>query len=287
MKNAETILNQALQQHKPSLIILSFSGGYDSMVACHYAALWARHHAHSTNVITLAVDTLLSADGWREFITSTSKALKLPRLEIRETTMLDKWQSDVRERGFAYRRHQHKIYFYYLKQNAFRAALADHKKHRTDRIMFVDGVRRDESSARAAHPAIARRGSGVYVSPLIHWSSDDIARYRWRHDMPENPFYARWGNSGDCGCNWHNNISAEAMQRHGSKAWEIIAPLHDHGEQTHGYGYDGEPAAKVHKDQLELPLDFGDTPYYCAGCERSATTDTQSQDFVALQRMEW
>ena len=57
------ILNRALQTYKPSLIICSYSGGYDSMSAAHLVGRWYKRHAHSTNVITASVDTLISADG--------------------------------------------------------------------------------------------------------------------------------------------------------------------------------------------------------------------------------
>lgn len=33
MKTAETILSETLARHKPSLIVISYSGGYDSMIA--------------------------------------------------------------------------------------------------------------------------------------------------------------------------------------------------------------------------------------------------------------
>jgi 3'-phosphoadenosine 5'-phosphosulfate sulfotransferase (PAPS reductase)/FAD synthetase len=287
MKPTEQILSETLQRYKPSLIVCSYSGGYDSMVATHKTLQWAKQHAHSTNILTIAVNTKLHADGWPEFVTTSAKTIGSRRFEIWQTTMLEKWIADVETRGFAYRKAQHKIYFYYLKQNAFRAVVAHYKKHTHDRIMFVTGVRRSESKERANTPESERYGSNVWCNPLVNWSEQDIHLYRLEHDLPENPFYHITNNSGDCMCNWHTNIPLASVK---GAARDIIAPLDKQCREQFGYGYGEEPSKGAKQEaagQLRM-FDFDDNgvPNLCASCERPKATQDQV-DSVLLQRMEW
>lgn len=286
-QTAEAILNRALQQYKPSLVVLCYSGGYDSMAATHLVSLWRKTQAHSTNVITASVDTGISADGWRDFVTASAHAIGAPRFEIADNPELDSWQNDVRERGFVYRRHQHKLYFYWLKQRVFRALLANYKKHRFDRIMFITGVRRAESRERADTSEVERKGSGVYVNPLVYWTDEEVAAYRFAHSLPINPFYDVFHNSGDCLCNWHNQISLQSVQQHAPDVYRIIQPLHEHCQQNHGYGYDSEPSIYAKQEAAgQLPLFPEDVPNLCAGCSRRTPTNAET-DEVFLQRLKW
>lgn len=289
MKSVETILSEALAVHKPSLIVCSYSGGYDSMVATHKALKWARNHAHSTNIITVAINTLLHADGWTEYVTQSAKQLGARRFEVWKTAMLDKWITDVTERGFAYRPHQHKIYFYYLKQNAFRSVVAHYKKNRHDRIMFITGVRRSESKERANTPEYERTGSNVWVHPLVNWTEQDIHEYRFAHDFPENPFYALTNNSGDCLCNWHTNISVKTLEKAAKEAAKVIMPLDAKCRSQFGYGYGQEPSKYLKQEaagQLRLLDNLDDIINLCAGCAKPSATNEQSEDLL-MQRWEW
>lgn len=284
-----SILDRAIQVYKPSLIVCSYSGGYDSMIATHLVSNWRKRFGHSTNVITASVDTLISADGWREFVTASARAIGAPRFEIANNPELDSWIQDVQARGFAYRPHQHKIYFYYLKQRVFRALLARYKKHTHDRVMFITGVRRAESTARAKTPEVERAGSAVYVNPLVYWSDEDCATYRLTHELPMNPFYDTFHNSGDCLCNWHNQISLTSLQTHAPHTYEIVKPLHDACQNEHGYGYDSEPSQASKRElagQIRMFPDMDDMPNLCAGCSRQTPSNTAMDD-VMMQRMEW
>jgi len=283
MKSSEQILEEAVQIHKPSLIVCSYSGGYDSMCAMHRTFKWAKQYARSIDIATISVNTKIHADGWPEFVTKSAAQIGARRFELWETSMLDKWIKDVQERGFAYRKAQHKIYFYYLKQNAFRAVIAKYKKHEHDRIMFVTGVRRSESKERASTPEHERIGCGVWVNPLVNWSEYDIHQYRLDHNFPENPFYALTNNSGDCMCNWHTNIKLPMVT---GEARTILEPLDTQCRQQFGYGYGEEPSRYIAQEAAgQMPL-FGDTPYLCVGCERPKAGNELLENML-MQRMAW
>lgn len=282
---ARSILDRAVQTYNPSLIICCYSGGYDSMIATHLVMRW-RTNVH---VLTAAVDTLISADGWRNYVTDSAHAIGARHFVIADNPELDSWKRDVLERGFVYRRNQHLFYFYWLKQRVFRLLLAKYKTHKTDRVMFVTGVRRAESKERVNTPEVSQSGSAVYCNPLVYWSDEECWLYRQAHELPVNPFYDTFGNSGDCLCNWHNRISLQTVEQHAPKVYEVIKPLHDHCKAHHGYGYQGEPSRYTKQElagQRPLFPDMDDMPNLCAGCERHEPTNAQ-MDEMMMQRLKW
>jgi 3'-phosphoadenosine 5'-phosphosulfate sulfotransferase (PAPS reductase)/FAD synthetase len=287
---AETIriLNEAYDTWNPSTVVACFSGGDDSAVMTHIAVQWAKEKGIS--LVTMAADTLISADGWREYVTDAAAKIGATYFEIWDNPDLGKWIKDVQERGFVYRKAQHPFYFYYLKQRQFRAALQHFKKHRKDRVMFLCGIRRSESTDRLTAPEIRKDGSGIWVNPIVYWSELDIADYRVFNDLPRNPFYDLTGNSGDCMCNWHNRIPLDKLKKHATAASKIILPLDAQCREKFGYGYDNEPTKRPEDNgQMTLPLfdwNTRGTPNLCAGCSKPEHA-SELVDFAQLQRMEW
>lgn len=282
---SRSILDRAVATYDPSLIMCCFSGGYDSLIATHMVHRWQA----PVPVLTVSVDTLISADGWREFVTTAAAAIGVTRFEIADNPELDSWKKDVEERGFVYRRNQHLFYFYWLKQRVFRLLLAKYKTHRHDRVMFVTGVRRAESKERANTPEVSESGSAVYCNPLVYWNEEECWLYRTAHELPVNPFYDTFGNSGDCLCNWHNQISLAAVEQHAPNAYQVIKPLHDGCLTNHGYGYQGEPSRYTKQElagQMRLLPDMDDVPNLCAGCSRIAP-DNATLDELMAQRLKW
>jgi phosphoadenosine phosphosulfate reductase len=56
----------------------------------------------------------------------------------------------------------------------------------------MSGLRRAESTARAATPIVARDLRGlVKINPIATWSDADVAGYIADHDIPTNPLLAR------------------------------------------------------------------------------------------------
>lgn len=289
IQQSHKIIERAVQEHKPSLLVLSFSGGYDSMVSSHLARQWALTSGHSINTLTMSVDTTISADGWPEFVASAARQMKLGPFQLWQTTHFQEWADRAIEKGIPYRESQHKINFYYLKQVAFRACVQKHKKFHTDRIMFINGVRRAESAARQNASEVERQGSGVYVNAIVHWPDEMVQQYRIDHNMPQNPFYDNAGNSGDCLCNWHIHFKAEDVRRHSPKAWQRLKPVHEGCQARWGYGYGEEPRNGTFVEgagvQMLLP-GLDETPMLCAGCQKPAPKNEAVAD-VMLSRMQW
>lgn len=282
------ILDEATEEHQPSHLIACFSGGYDSMIMTHLAVKWAKERRYP--LLTIAVDTLISADGWREFVTLSAERIGATDFQIWNNPDLELWANDVKTRGFVYRKAQHPFYFYYLKQRVFRSMVAHYKTHLHDRVMFLNGIRRSESIDRRHVPETERKGSGVFVNPILFWSDEAVQQYRIDHDLPLNPFYDRTHNSGDCLCNWHNHISVAELHQFGSGAAKTIDPLREWNVKVFGYDYDDEAPVSQKQEaagqQRLFDWDTDCTPNLCAGCNKPEPTNT-ALDFVQLQRMDW
>lgn len=263
------------------------------MVSSHLAAQWARRRGHSVRVMTLSADTRVGADGWAEFVRAAGRQLRLPQHSIRKTEKIEDWETRIRHKGFPYRRSQHAINFYYLKQCTFRTFMQECKKHWRDRIMFVDGVRRAESSERSSRAEHTRSGCEVHVNPILYWQDEHVDVYRHTHEMPNNPFYDLIGNSGDCLCNWHTQYSVDLLRSYARDAGRIIEPLHYACRETFGYGYGEEPrngtfaeGAGVQMSLFDVLPGIDETPNLCSGCRKPKATNA-ARDDVLIQRMEW
>lgn len=72
---------------------------------------------------------------------------------------------------------------------------------RRERVVYLAGRRRAESRRRAHVPITDRRGSVLWVSPLVHWTKLDMTTYRLMcGDVPSNHVSDTIHMSGECLC---------------------------------------------------------------------------------------
>lgn len=297
---AYDILQASFHAHKPVAIIVLYSGGYDSMVTAHLTHEWVQRFPPRLFVYrVISVDTHISADGWREFVSRTGA--QFGEHEIWDNPEPEWYFKDSMNFGFPYTRQAHVIQYRHNKERAIMSALKEYKTTRNSRVMFVTGVRRAESRARANAPEWDRRGSAVFCNPLINWTSEALAQHRYVHDLPINPFYDTVRGSGDCQCNWGGFITLPTLLKHSPRLGERIAALDAACRARHGWGWGERPSFGVlaeRNGQLPLFADVegnksivqklhgaGSTPNLCADCERVVTN--QERDFVIMQRMDW
>lgn len=67
-------------------------------------------------------------------------------------------------------------------------------------VLFLSGIRRDESAAREGYDPLTYRGSAKFVNPLTHWTNPEMAAYRRQHDLPESDVANLLHRSGECNC---------------------------------------------------------------------------------------
>lgn len=288
LTEAYRILDTALRTYKPSTVICLFSGGYDSMVTAHLTWRWLSLYGHSITRRVVAIDTLLSADGWHEYIRRCGRQIGTP-VEFWANPNPDWYEEDTKRVGFPYTRAAHGIQFIMLKERAINRCHQHYKKHWHDRVMFVTGIRRAESRQRANAPEVERRKTAVWVNPLLYWTDEQITAYRTQYEMPVNPFYDTVGGSGDCQCGWTGHIQIPALRVHAPVLAAKLQRIEDAVRPLHGYGW-GERPSKTLKamqaGQLTIPGFETIAPNLCAGCSKPAP-DNDVLDFVSMQRMEW
>lgn len=166
-----------------------YSGGNDSTTLAHLFRNIADYAVHA--------NTTIGVERTRQFVRETCEGWGLPLIE--ETPPVS-YRDLVIDQGFPGPAMHFKMY-QRLKERCLRPArkklVANPRK---ERVVFLAGRRRSESARRASVPEFEREGSVVWISPLVNWTSDDMALYRKRNGLPVNPISAALGMSGECLC---------------------------------------------------------------------------------------
>jgi 3'-phosphoadenosine 5'-phosphosulfate sulfotransferase (PAPS reductase)/FAD synthetase len=200
-------LDDAVQEHYPSLVFAMFSGGDDSLTSTKLAS----QHASFSGVIHL--DTGTGVRETRDFVEDTCrregwplKIYSAPPGEY-ERLVLDGYRNrkGALHQGFPHGPTSHSTMYYYLKQRQIQQAIREHKTHRRDRIGFVAGIRIAESdrrkSAKLARPHYKDpEHSAVWAHPILDWTKADCLDYLTETKTPRNPVSVNCHRSGECLC---------------------------------------------------------------------------------------
>lgn len=279
MQQPNEIVNEAIIDWNPRQIVILFSGGYDSMVLAHVVSKMRL----DLPVSTLAIDTLMSADGWTEYISEVAEELQFPDFHIyRNESGFLQYVAWVTEFGCPRNRTGHKRAYARLKERAIDATHMIYKQATADKTLFLSGIRQSESRERSKlTEPIQRMGSSnkIFANPLFYWSDEDVVRYRIENDLPDNPFYSTVSGSGDCQCNWGNFITLGTLQIHSPRlANGNVALINRLSLEHHNYGWDGTPNIEPLFDMDEY-LDLG----LCNNCTRQ-TGKIRAIENTLLQR---
>lgn len=199
VEQSHNILTRAVERHANvdgralAATVVLFSGGNDSTVLAHLMRGRATHAAHANTTIGL--------EPTREFVRQTCAAWALPLLEFSPPRTCDHYENLVLEHGFPGPGHHFKMY-QRLKERALEEVRRQlvHNPYR-ERVIFLAGRRRTESARRVSIPAVERRGSTVWVSPLVNWTTFDLSTYRLvEGDVPVNDVTKLIHMSGECLC---------------------------------------------------------------------------------------
>ncbi len=168
-----------------------FSGGNDSTVLTHLFRDVADYAVH--------INTGIGIEQTRQYVRDTCADWNL-RLIEEHPPPGSSYEEIVLDRGFAGPAHHWKMYTR-LKERGLervrtRLVISPYKQ----RVVFLAGRRRDESHRRASVPSNGRKGSIVWVSPLVNWTALDMNTYRLVHDLPRNEVSDLLHMSGECLC---------------------------------------------------------------------------------------
>lgn len=192
-------LSAAIEQHVTgdgrmvAAVVVLFSGGDDSTVLAHMFREQVDYAAHA--------NTGIGIEATRVFVRDTCRDWGLQLIERASPRPVDSYRAQVLRDGFPGPAWHARIYTR-LKERALEQVRRELVGNpRRERVVFVAGRRRAESRRRSAVPLSERRGSTVWVSPLINWTKLDLTTYRLMfRDVPRNKASALIHMSGECLC---------------------------------------------------------------------------------------
>lgn len=267
---AFAILDRAAINHKPVEFFALFSGGHDSLTATAIAFKWAKHRG--VDMTAAHIDTTIGIPETQQFVKDTCAEHGWPlRIERGEVP----YEEIVTEYGFP-GPVQHGLMYQRLKERGLRKLVRESKGAWKDRVMFVSGIRKQESTRRMKHSYEEQReGAMVWAAPIYHFSAVDCARYIKAEGLRRNPVKDKLEMSGECLCGafahpgemkelelWYPEV---AERIHG-----IEARVQARGLRADVWGHGGK-LFNVHREQMKFevgPL--------CQSCELREPASTGS-----------
>jgi len=244
------VLERAIREHDPSHVFALFSGGHDSLCATHIAS----KHPRFSGVIH--VNTGIGVEATRTYVRETCARFGWPLKEYHVEGQ------SYRDLALTYGfpgPPQHNVMYRKLKQRSLERVVREHKTHRHDRLIFVNGARRGESQRRmrtTAGKEVYREKCIVWVSVIHGWAATDRLPYMALHGLPRNPVVDRLHMSGECLCGCFSKPGELQML----EAWypETAATIRDLEREVRARGLPclwGEPPpTKVSPDQQSMPF---------------------------------
>lgn len=252
IQQSRDILNAAIEEHvwndgrMVAATVVLYSGGNDSTTLAHLFRNDVDYFAHA--------NTTIGIEETREFVRNTAEEWGVPLLERMAPREQDRYRAQVLRDGFpgpAW----HARMFTRLKERALEQIQRELVGNpRRERVVFIAGRRRTESARRKSVPAMERKGSRVYASPLVNWTKLDLNTYRLiEGDVPSNKASDLIHMSGECLC----GSFATAGERDEIDAWfptaldevreleALIADRDDIPEHRKTWGWGADPAKKA------------------------------------------
>lgn len=263
---ASNVLDDAYREHNPVRVYALFSGGHDSLTAAKLAQEWGWDR--DIEVWCAHINTQTGIPETSEFV---RRVCRDQGWSLRELTPPVKYEALVKEYGFPGPA-QHGFMYQRLKERCLRTLIREAKQATKakprDRVMFVTGVRSQESVRRMKHvDRIQRDGSIVWAAPIHDWSKIECGEYIEAMNMPRNQVVDLIHMSGECLCGAY----AKPGEIKELEQWfpQVAQRIHDlefevqaKGLRADRWGHGGK-LLNVHRGQMKIgPL--------CQDCELAA-----------------
>lgn len=201
LEEARWIAAASFAEHAPRRTFVLFSGGDDSLVLLDVVR---RLGLAPDGVVHVNTGTGIKET--TDFVRATCAGWAL---ELHELHPPESFEELFVERGIIDGLPgpgMHHIAYDRLKGRALRAFVQANKRPRPigwrDRVMFLTGIRADESRKRMGYTdtIVDRDGAAVWVNPLFTWTNDEVRAYRLGRALPRNPVAEHLHLSGECLC---------------------------------------------------------------------------------------
>ncbi|MGC8988050.1 phosphoadenosine phosphosulfate reductase family protein [Infirmifilum sp.] len=193
-------LLEFIKEYSIERVLCSFSGGRDSLVACHLS--WMALKGSGVPFEVVFVDTGVGLPVVRQYVEQVSELIGwrlvvvAPKANFFEVA--SKWGMPTPRRRWCCR---------LLKLQP----LLDYATSLgASTVLFITGLRRLESKRRRRIKGYYyRHHQGVhiyYVDPIVDWSDKDVEEYIRKHGLPVNPVSKLIGFSGECFCGVYTKL---------------------------------------------------------------------------------
>lgn len=195
---ARAILDGAIREHRPAYVFALLSGGYDSL-----AMTWlASQHPQFSGVVHIRTGTGIPETS--KFVRRFCRQYDLPLFVYRPPDYYEDYVARYGTPGPA----EHPKMYQRLKERCINMVQKDFTRPAGTPIMYVSGIRKQESKKRMGYLSPVTRGQyadgrprmTVWVNPLFYWSAEDVTRYRYAARLPKNEVKDRCHISGECLC---------------------------------------------------------------------------------------
>lgn len=194
---SHAILDQAIAEYQPSTVVAMFSGGDDSFMTTHITMSYLQSAYPALPSFVAHINTGIGIEETRQFVRHACASFAWTLKEYK--TPVD-YEQIILKHGFPGPA-GHRYMYILLKERAIMQLVREHKQSRHDRILFVTGVRREESTRRMGHvEPIKQEGVRVWVAPLIDWTKMDLRDYKDAYHLPHNEVVDLLHMSGECLC---------------------------------------------------------------------------------------
>jgi 3'-phosphoadenosine 5'-phosphosulfate sulfotransferase (PAPS reductase)/FAD synthetase len=296
LENGRKIMRDAIEEYKPVAIFAGFSGGNDSVVVTHFACTeFGAAAIHCNTLIGIEESheharTTAARYGWHYMEKAAMpygppkkhKAGPRKGMDYDLTTLpTGGWQDgETAYEEFCFNfgmpgPGQHPRMYQRLKERLFFRFRKEAKqgKNRLSTVMFVTGIRHDESSRRAGYQrAVQKQGGSIWVNPFYWQDKVDFELYRDEYGLPRNPVSDIVGISGECLCGtMGSRDELDLFDRVNPSVRPYINSLEDKCESLGlPCKWATRPPKPCTSTEVQLSL-FGDEPTFqpaCVGCMR-------------------
>ena len=202
MQDAGDIVRLANDLHRPVKTFVLSSGGNDSMVLLSHAEQSGWEFDAVVHVNTGTGVREKGIDLTTQFLADYCKSRLLPLVILHPPKSYEELFLEYPIIDGLPGPGMHHIAYNRLKERALRVFVKEQKSHWRDRIMFLTGIREQESTIRMGYQStiIDRVGSQVWVNPIYRWTDEEMAQYRKDWNLPQNPVAQHIHISGECLC---------------------------------------------------------------------------------------
>lgn len=203
MKDARSIITEALTKYNPVKVVLLVSGGHDSVTNAHVSAsildeLGVRFSVYHG-------DTTIGIPATQDYVKLICERY-LWRLSIRKPPNKKDWYENlVAKFGFpGPTKLSHQIMYRSLKERALNQFVTYSCKSSVfarENVLLLTGVRAEESKIRMGYTeTTVKDKSKVWCNPIFYWSEDECNSYMAANNIPRNPVKDKICISGECLC---------------------------------------------------------------------------------------